>query len=108
MRTQSHSAPVSLIVTNSVVSSGDFQLAVIQPFPVNVDAGSQPTAKVSVTPNYGSLLNASCDASAIPGANCSVSPTSIQTTANTRGIERSSFLLITCPTILPPAPITST
>jgi trimeric autotransporter adhesin len=56
---------------------------VIQPFPANVDAGSQPTAKVSVTPNYSSLLNASCDASAIPGANCSVSPTSIQTTANT-------------------------
>jgi len=79
----SHSGTVSLIVTNPVVSSGDFQLAVIQPFPANVDAGSQPTAKVSVTPNYSSLLNASCDASAIPGANCSVSPTSIQTTANT-------------------------
>lgn len=79
----SHSATVSLIVTNPIVGSGDFQLAVIQPFPANVDAGSQPTAKVSVTPNYSSLLKASCDASAIPGASCSVSPTSIQTTANT-------------------------
>jgi hypothetical protein len=79
----SHSATLSLIVTNPIVSSGDFQLAVIQPFPANVDAGSQPTAKVSVTPNYNGLLNANCDASAIPGANCSVSQTSIQTTANT-------------------------
>jgi hypothetical protein len=79
----SHLATVSLIVTNPIVSSGDFQLAVIQPFPANVDAGSQPMAKVSVTPNYNGLLNANCDASAIPGANCSVSPTSIQTAANT-------------------------
>ena len=78
----SHSAGVSLIVTSSA-ASGDFQLAVTQAFPVNVDAGSQPTAKVSVTPNYTGSMNASCDASAISGANCSVAPNTVQTTANT-------------------------
>ncbi len=70
----SHSATVSLMVTNAVVSSGDFQLAVVQAFPANVDAGSRLTAKVSVTPNYSGLVNATCDASAISGAQCTITP----------------------------------
>ena len=71
----SHSATVSLVVTSNVVGDS-FQLAVTQAFPANVDAGSQPTAKVSVTPNYSGSINASCDASAMPGAQCTLSPTS--------------------------------
>ncbi|HEX8813496.1 MAG TPA: hypothetical protein VF742_16030, partial [Terracidiphilus sp.] len=73
--TVSHSAGVSLIVASSVVSN-DFQLAVSQAFPANVDAGSAQTAKVSVTPNYGGSVNASCDTSDLPGAQCTVTPTS--------------------------------
>lgn len=70
----SHSAVVSLIVTNPIVSAGDFQLAVVQAFPNGVAAGSQVQAKVSVTSNYAGSVNASCDASAISGQ-CVVTPT---------------------------------
>ncbi len=73
--TVAHSVGVSLIVSSSVVSE-DFQLAVSQAFPANVDAGSPQTAKVSVTPTYAGSVNATCDASALPGAQCTVSPTS--------------------------------
>jgi len=69
----SHSTTVSLVVT-SIISSGDFQLAVTQPFPANIDAGSSHTANASVTSNYSGSLNASCDASAISGAQCIVTP----------------------------------
>ena len=62
------------MVTNAVVSSGDFQLAVVQAFPANVDAGSRLTAKVSVTPNYSGFVNATCDASAMSGAQCTITP----------------------------------
>lgn len=76
--TLSHSVMVSLVV------SGDFQLAVIQAFPVNVDAGSLQTARVSVSPNYSGWISASCDASAILGAQCSVTPANpIAITTNT-------------------------
>lgn len=64
----SHSVTVSLVV------SGDFQLAVTQAFPLNVAAGSSQTAKVSITPNYSGWVDASCDASAILGAQCSITP----------------------------------
>jgi hypothetical protein len=68
-----HSVTVSLIVTSSVVSP-EFQLAVTQAFPANLDAGSQSTAKVSVTPNYTGSVNVTCDASAISAAQCTVLP----------------------------------
>jgi hypothetical protein len=70
----SHSALVTLIVTNPVVGSGDFQLAVVQAFPAAVPAGSQIQAKVLATSNYAGSVNASCDASAISGQ-CVVTPT---------------------------------
>ena len=75
--TLSHSTrdPVSLIVTNSAAGP-DFQLAVTQPFPAGVDAGSSQTAKVSVTPNYSGLINANCDVSSLAGAQCSITPAS--------------------------------
>jgi len=64
--TLSHTATVSLIVL------GNFQLAISQAFPA-ADAGSQQTAKVSLTPNYAGSVNAACDASALAGQ-CSVTP----------------------------------
>jgi len=70
----SHSATVSLTVTNPIVGSGDFQLAVVQGFPAGVAAGSQAQAKVAITSNYAGSVNASCDASAISGQ-CLVTPT---------------------------------
>ncbi len=69
----SHSVVESLIVTSGV-GTNDFQLAVSQAFPANVDAGTPQTAKVSVTPNYSGSINASCDASSMPGAQCVVTP----------------------------------
>ncbi len=78
-----HSTTVSLEVT-SIISSGDFQLKVTQLFPANVDAGSSQTAKVSVTPNYSGTVNTSCDASAIAGAQCAVTPSNpLAISANT-------------------------
>ena len=64
--TLSHSVSASLIVL------GNFRLAISQPFPT-ADAGSQQTAKVSATPNYTGLVNATCDATAVSGQ-CSVTP----------------------------------
>ena len=79
-----HSATaVSLVVTNGT-SAADFQLAVVQAFPANVDAGSLQTAKISVTPNYSGHINAACDASSMAGAQCSVTPpNSVAISANT-------------------------
>jgi hypothetical protein len=62
----SHSASISLTVNT-------FQLAVSQPFPASADAASQQSAKVSITPNYGGSVTASCDASAFSGQ-CTVTP----------------------------------
>jgi len=64
--TLSHSATTSLTVNS-------FQLAVSQPFPAASDAGSQQSAKVSLTPNYSSSFNATCDASVFSGQ-CSITP----------------------------------
>ncbi len=74
--TLSHSASVSLTVNT-------FQLAVSQPFPASADAGSQQTAKASLTPTYSGSVTAGCDASAFSGQ-CSVTPGgSIPITAGT-------------------------
>jgi hypothetical protein len=67
------SVGVSLVVTSNTVVP-EFQLAVTQPFAANVDAGTQSTAIVSVTPNYSGSVNATCDASAIPAAQCTLTP----------------------------------
>ncbi len=64
----SHSSTASL-----TVAQGSFQLAITQPFPAGADAGSQQSAKVSLTPNYAGSVKASCDASAFSGQ-CSVTP----------------------------------
>jgi hypothetical protein len=57
---------------------------VLQPFSTKADAGSSQTAKVSVTPNYGGLINTGCDASAVAGAQCTVTPANpVTISANT-------------------------
>jgi hypothetical protein len=66
--TLSHSRTASL-----TVGQGSFQLAINQAFPAGSDAGSQQSAKVSLTPNYTGSVTASCDASAFSGQ-CSVTP----------------------------------
>jgi len=78
----SHSTTVSLIVGSGAVS-GDFQLAVTQAFPANVDAGLPQTAEVSITPNYSGSITATCDASAMSGAQCTLTPANpVAVTAN--------------------------
>jgi uncharacterized membrane protein len=66
--TLSHSRTASL-----TVAQGSFQLAISQPFPTSADAGSQQSAKVTLTPNYTGTVTASCDASALSGQ-CSITP----------------------------------
>jgi len=52
-----------------------FQLAVTQPFPSGVDAGSQNVAaKISVTPDYSGSVKATCDAAALSGTQCTLTP----------------------------------
>ncbi len=71
----SHSTTVSLVVSSITSSNNDFQLAVTQPFGANIDAGSRgQTATVSVTSNYIGSVNATCDASAMQGAQCIIPP----------------------------------
>jgi hypothetical protein len=62
----SHSATTSLTVNG-------FQLGVSQPFSTVADAGSQQTAKITLTPSYSGSFNAACDAGAFSGQ-CSVTP----------------------------------
>ena len=71
----SHSIPIAVTVqSGSGTGSGpEFQLANLQAFPGGVDAASQTTAKVSVTPNYSGTVNAQCDTGALLGQ-CSVTP----------------------------------
>jgi len=69
----SQSVTTSLVVVAGTVSQ-DFQLVVTKSFPANVDAGSQSTAEISVTSNYSGSLNATCDASSMPGAQCTFTP----------------------------------
>jgi hypothetical protein len=66
-----HSLTIAVTVPSSTADS--FQLASTQAFPHTVDAGSQTSAKVSITANYGGSVNATCDASALSGQ-CSVTP----------------------------------
>lgn len=65
----SHSLTVNLIVTASL------QLVITQGFPNTVDAGSQATAKVTLTSSHSGSVNVTCDASAFSGQ-CSVQPAS--------------------------------
>jgi hypothetical protein len=69
----SHPTTVTLLVA-SIVSSNSLELAVTQPFPASVDAGSSPKAKVALTGNYSGSVNVTCDASSMPGAQCSITP----------------------------------
>ncbi|MGB8986953.1 MAG: hypothetical protein WCC37_10145, partial [Candidatus Sulfotelmatobacter sp.] len=63
----SHSTTLSLTIASS------FQLAIAQPFPA-ADPGSQQTAKISLTPNYTGSANATCDATALSGTQCTLTP----------------------------------
>jgi hypothetical protein len=70
-----------------MVDVGDYQLAVSQPFG-SVDAGAQPQAAVTITPivSFQGSVNATCDASALSGTQCSLTPANpivISTTAVT-------------------------
>ncbi len=64
----SHSTSVALSIGNT------FQLAVTQPFSSSADAGSQQTAKISLTPNYSGSASVTCDATGLPGTQCTLSP----------------------------------
>ena len=57
----------------TLLTVNTFQLAVSQPFPAGADAGSQQSAKVSLTPNYTGSFNATCDANVFSGQ-CSITP----------------------------------
>lgn len=94
----SHSVPVSLVV------SGDFQLAVTQAFPASVDAASSQSASVSVTPNYCGAINASCDASAMPGAQCVITPENPVSISANKTVPLSVALNV--PNTLVPGPYT--
>ncbi len=63
----SHSTTLSLTIASS------FQLAIAQPFSA-ADPGSQQTAKISLTPNYTGSANATCDATALSGTQCTLTP----------------------------------
>jgi uncharacterized membrane protein len=89
----SHSETVSLVVASSTTPP-DFQLAVTQAFPAKVDAGTSQTAKVSVTPNYTGLVDASCDASEISGQ-CTITP--LNPVAISSGSSRALTLAVAVP-----------
>jgi hypothetical protein len=90
----SHSTTASLTVNT-------FQLAVSHAFPASADAGSQQSAKVSLTPTYSGTITASCDASAFSGQ-CSVTPGSpISITA---GIATTLTLTVNIPNSAAPQP----
>jgi hypothetical protein len=97
----SHLLTVTLIVTVPKT----FQLAIGQAFPANVDAGAQPvppTAMVTVTPSYNGSLNVVCDASAVSGATCALSPQSPVTI--TSGVQLVLTLTLNLPNSAAPNP----
>ncbi len=63
----SHATTLALTIASS------FQLAISQPFPA-ADPGSQQTAKISLTPNYTGSANATCNATALSGTQCTLTP----------------------------------
>ncbi len=71
----SHSLTIAVTVPSGSGSGppSSLQLTSLQAFPGGVDAGSQTSATVGVTPNYSGSVNATCDASALSGQ-CSVAP----------------------------------
>jgi hypothetical protein len=82
---------VALVVS----SPNKLPLAISQNFPSNVDAGSQVTAKVTVTPNYSGTVNVTCDATAMAGAICTVSPAN--TVPVTAGVSTSLTISLSVP-----------
>jgi hypothetical protein len=55
------SGPVSHMATASLTVANTLQLAATQPFPQAADAGSQQSAKMSLTPNYSGTVTATCN-----------------------------------------------
>lgn len=76
--TLSHSIAVTLVVSGA----NGLQLSVSQAFPSNADAGSQNTAKVTLTSSYNANISTSCDARTVPGGQCTVTPANASITAN--------------------------
>jgi hypothetical protein len=90
----SHSATASLIIANS------FQLAATQSFSNTADAGSEQSAKASVTSNYNGPATVSCSASTFSGQ-CSVTPENPQLAA---GISTALTLTVNVPNSAAPNP----
>jgi hypothetical protein len=90
----SHSVQSSLTVSDSL------QLAPTQAFPKAADAGSQQSAKVSLTPNYNGSVNVSCAAS-VQASQCSVSSSTLPITA---GTPATLTLVLNVPNSAAPAP----
>ena len=93
----SHSSSVSLIVGSNPANGSDFTLTTTQNFPATATGGSTLTAKVMLTPiyNYGGTATASCDDSAIAGAQCVITP------ANPIAISANSPVILTLTLNLP-------
>jgi hypothetical protein len=71
------SQSATIAVTVPAGATDTFSLASTQAFPSGVDAGSQTTAKISVTSSYNGSVDATCDASSF-GGQCSITtPASI-------------------------------
>ena len=102
----SHSLPITVTVPSGTGTGfgPEFQLTSLQAFPGGVDAASQTTAKVSVTPNYSGSVNATCDASALLGQ-CSVTPGNPVTTA--AGKTTPLTLTLNVPNSAAPQPLNS-
>lgn len=71
IRFPSHTFTIAITVPSA--AGDDFQLASGQAFPAAVDAGSQTTAKISITSRYSGSVTTSCDATAL-SAQCSLTP----------------------------------
>src|SRR5258708_964825 len=63
------------LIESLTVSGSDFTMAVTQS-PGNIDAGTQTAASLAITPTstHGIQVNATCDASALAGVICTLTP----------------------------------
>jgi hypothetical protein len=93
----SHSVTVALVVGGT----STFQLAISQAFPTTVDAGSQVTAKLILTPSYTGTINVTCDAGAFSGQ-CSVTPANPVTIK--AGVSLTLTLTVNVPSSAAPNP----
>jgi hypothetical protein len=97
-----HSFTIAVTVLPPPANS--FQLAATQAFPATVDASSQTTAKVGVTPSYSGLVNAACDATAL-GGQCLITPGN--PVAISAGTTAALSLTVNIPNSAAPLPVNS-